>query len=111
MAHDQDQAHRRSLAHRIRHGARVVLTIPVWLYQKIVSPALPPHCIYAPTCSSYTREAIMKHGLLGALAGVLRLLRCVGALYNGGSDPVPERITFSYLFGSYRRFWRGRNDR
>jgi uncharacterized protein len=93
---------------RVRHAVRLILTIPVWLYQKIVSPALPPHCIYSPTCSQYTRQAILRHGLLGALAGLMRLFRCVGGVYTGGDDPVPERITAGYLFGSYRRFWRGR---
>lgn len=109
MTTDGNQDDSRSLLHRLRHAGRIVLTIPVWLYQKIVSPALPPHCIYSPTCSQYTREAIMQHGLLGALAGVMRLFRCVGGVYTGGDDPVPRRITVSYLFGSYRTFWRGRD--
>lgn len=107
MPAEQDQAGPR-FARRILHAARTVLTIPVWLYQKIVSPALPAHCIYAPTCSEYTRQAILRHGLLGALAGLMRLFRCVGGLYTGGDDPVPERLTASYLFGAYRAFWRGR---
>ena len=108
MAHDQDQAGRQSLFHRVRHVARVLISVPVWLYQKVISPALPPHCIYTPTCSEYTRQAIMAHGLLGLLAGILRLFRCVGGLYTGGEDPVPEHVTMHYLFGSYRRFWRRR---
>jgi putative membrane protein insertion efficiency factor len=103
-----DHAERPSTSERILHASRIVLSIPVWLYQKVVSPALPPHCIYAPTCSEYTRQAILKHGLPGALAGLLRLFRCVGGLYTGGEDPVPEQLSASYLFGSYRRFWRGR---
>lgn len=108
MPDAEDQAAGRSLPWRVRHAVRVVLSVPVWLYQRIISPALPPHCIYSPTCSEYTRRAILQHGLVGALAGVFRLFRCVGGLYTGGEDPVPERITASYLFGSYRRFWRGR---
>lgn len=107
MARDQDQADHRSLFHRVRHLARILISVPVWLYQKLISPALPPHCIYTPSCSEYTRRAIMKHGLLGLLAGLFRLFRCVGGLYSGGEDPVPEEITARYLFGSYRRFWQG----
>ncbi|MFW6288638.1 MAG: membrane protein insertion efficiency factor YidD [Spirochaetota bacterium] len=108
MADNQDQAARESLPRRIRHAARIALTIPLWLYQKIVSPAIPPHCIYSPTCSEYTRQAILRHGLPGALAGLMRVFRCIGGLYTGGDDPVPDRITIGYLFGSYRRFWNAR---
>ncbi|MFW5688261.1 MAG: membrane protein insertion efficiency factor YidD [Spirochaetota bacterium] len=111
MARDQDQADHTSPFHRVRHVVRVVMTIPVWLYQRVISPAIPPHCIYTPTCSEYTRHAILAHGFAGALAGLFRLFRCVGGLYTGGEDPVPERITWSYLVGSYRRFWRGRTQR
>lgn len=84
-------------------------TVPVWLYQKIISPGLPPHCIYFPTCSQYMRDAILGHGLLGVIAGLLRILRCAGGLFTGGEDPVPQRLTADYLFGSYRRFRRRRN--
>jgi putative component of membrane protein insertase Oxa1/YidC/SpoIIIJ protein YidD len=51
----------------------------------------------------------MTHGVLkGLLLGTLRLLRCVGGLYTGGLDPVPERVTLRYLFGSYHTFFRFR---
>ncbi len=107
MGCSEDQADKRPLSVRVRHAVRVVAVIPVWLYQKVVSPALPPSCIYVPSCSQYMLEAILRHGALGALAGVLRILRCVGGLYLGGEDPVPERMTIEYLLGSFRRFWRG----
>ncbi|MFP4377758.1 MAG: membrane protein insertion efficiency factor YidD [Spirochaetales bacterium] len=85
---------------------RVLITVPIWVYQKVISPAIPPHCIYTPSCSEYTRRAVLRHGFIGLLAGILRLGRCVGALYDGGDDEVPERLTVSYLFGSYRTRWR-----
>jgi len=54
----------------------------------------------------------MTHGILkGLLLGTFRLLRCVGGLYTGGLDPVPERVTARYLFGSYRTFFRFRRHR
>ncbi len=108
MAPDQDQAAGRSRGHRVRHAVRVLATAPVWLYQHVISPGLPPHCIYNPTCSHYMRDAILKHGLLGALAGLLRVLRCAGGLFTGGEDPVPDRLTAGYLLGSYRHFLRRR---
>ena len=32
------------------------------LYQKALSPLLPPACRYTPTCSEYALDAIKKHG-------------------------------------------------
>ncbi len=91
----------------LRTGFRYIISFPIWLYQKIVSPLIPSRCIYHPSCSAYARDAVVKHGLLGALLALGRVFRCVGGLYTGGDDPVPERFSFSYLFGSYRKFWAG----
>jgi putative membrane protein insertion efficiency factor len=88
---------------------RWILVLPIWLYQKLISPIIPSRCIYSPTCSEYSKHAVLKHGLRGLLLGGARLLRCVGGLYTGGDDPVPDRFSFRYLFGSYRAFWRGKN--
>jgi len=85
----------------------MVLASPIWLYQKLISPLIGARCIYHPSCSAYAREAVLRHGLAGLLLAIGRVLRCVGGLYTGGDDPVPERFTFSYLFGSYRRYWAG----
>ena len=89
---------------------RLVLTGPIWLYQKLLSPLLPSRCIYTPSCSEYSRQAVLKHGLRGFLLGGARLLRCVGGLYRGGEDHVPEQFSFRHLFGGYRKYWRGRDD-
>ncbi len=89
---------------------RLVLTLPIWLYQHLVSPALPSHCIYTPSCSEYTRQAILKHGIRGIFVGVLRIGRCAGSLYSGGEDAVPEKLTARYLFGSYRDRWNRRRE-
>ncbi len=59
------------------------------LYQRYISPALPPSCRYHPTCSQYTYEAVEKYGLVrGGWMGFLRLLRC-HPFAHGGYDPVP----------------------
>jgi len=61
----------------------------VRFYQKFISPCFPPSCRYYPTCSSYTIEAVEKHGAMkGGLMGFLRILRC-NPFFKGGYDPVP----------------------
>ncbi|MCH5147071.1 MAG: membrane protein insertion efficiency factor YidD [Clostridiales bacterium] len=49
-------------------------------------------CLYTPTCSEYTLQAINNRGLiLGILAGFWRILRC-NPLSKGGYNPPPERL-------------------
>ncbi|HEU5087583.1 MAG TPA: membrane protein insertion efficiency factor YidD [Roseiflexaceae bacterium] len=58
-------------------------------YQRFISPLTPPSCIYTPTCSNYTFQAIEKYGALkGVYLGVRRILRC-HPWAQGGYDPVP----------------------
>jgi putative membrane protein insertion efficiency factor len=61
----------------------------VRFYQHHISPLKPPSCIYSPTCSEYTYQAIAKYGFVrGVSMGVERLLRC-HPFSQGGDDPVP----------------------
>ncbi len=58
------------------------------VYQRLISPMLPPSCRYWPTCSQYTLQAVQKHGVLkGGLMGAWRILRC-NPWSKGGVDPV-----------------------
>jgi len=46
-------------------------------YQKNISVFKKPSCVFYPTCSNYTKEAILKYGTLkGVYLGFLRILRC-----------------------------------
>ena len=64
-------------------------------YQKFISPVTGNQCRFYPTCSEYTKQAIIKHGFwLGCLLGFYRILRC-NPLSKGGFDPVPEKFYFS----------------
>ena len=70
----------------------------IWVYQKLLSPLLPKSCIYHPTCSEYSKQAVQKHGpFMGVLLGFKRLLSC-HPLHQGGIDEVPEKVTWQNFF-------------
>lgn len=71
---------------------RKLLIYPILLYKKIISPLFPPSCRYYPTCSTYMIDAIEKHGFVGILMGIARILRC-NPFVKGGYDPVPGNIS------------------
>jgi hypothetical protein len=67
------------------------------IYQKTISfdhswlSCLYPNgfCRFYPTCSEYTKQAILKHGFLkGIFLGISRVLHC-HPFNKGGWDPVP----------------------
>lgn len=57
------------------------------LYQKF-SALTPPTCRFYPTCSQYTKDAIIKYGILkGCMLGIKRILKC-HPFHPGGYDPL-----------------------
>ena len=64
---------------------RAIITI----YQKGISPLLPPRCRYSPTCSEYGLQAIKKYGpWRGGKLTIKRVINCHP--WGGeGHDPVP----------------------
>lgn len=70
---------------------RALLTGPIRIYQRVLSPLLGPRCRFHPSCSSYAIEAIERHGAArGSWLAVRRIARC-HPLNEGGLDPVPEK--------------------
>lgn len=61
------------------------------LYQTFISPFTPATCRYQPTCSHYTKEALLRYGLIKG--GGLALKRIFSCHPWGGKgyDPVPEK--------------------
>jgi putative membrane protein insertion efficiency factor len=66
-----------------------LLVFLVRFYQKTISPLFPPSCIYSPSCSQYTIQAVKKYGVFrGGFYSLRRILRCT-PFHKGGFDPVP----------------------
>ena len=85
-----------------RGMVRLLATIPIRLYQFLISPLFPSHCNYYPSCSEYSRRAVLRHGVLkGTLMGAMRIGRCSARFY-GGDDPVPDTFDFEELRREYR---------
>lgn len=58
-------------------------------YQMTISPLYPHTCRYTPTCSTYSVQALKKHGpLKGGWLALKRILSC-NPWGGHGYDPVP----------------------
>jgi putative membrane protein insertion efficiency factor len=68
---------------------KTILIFAIRLYQKFISPLLPPSCRFYPSCSEYARQALAKFGAMkGSWLATKRLLRC-HPYHEGGFDPLP----------------------
>lgn len=75
---------------------RQIAVLPILLYQKTLSPdhglmsVFFPHgyCKFYPSCSEYSRQAIIKKGLVkGSFLSSWRILRC-NPFNPGGIDKI-----------------------
>ena len=77
-----------SLALGLTRWPRHAVVALIRLYQLMASP-FPSPCRFAPTCSTYTLEAVQRYGALkGGWLGMRRILKC-HPFHAGGYDPVP----------------------
>ena len=61
----------------------------ILIYQKVISPILPSTCRFAPTCSEYGKQVIIKHGpLKGGILAIKRIFKC-HPWGGSGEDLVP----------------------
>ena len=67
---------------------RKLFVLPIILYQRLLSPLLPSSCRFTPTCSEYTKQAIIKYGIIkGTYLGIKRISKC-HPWGKSGYDPV-----------------------
>jgi uncharacterized protein len=75
-------------------SARGLFVLPIRLYRRAISPAMPQRCRYHPSCSAYALQAIRSYGILrGLVLAGWRLLRC-NPWSHGGVDPVEHQRLF-----------------
>jgi putative membrane protein insertion efficiency factor len=68
--------------------------LPVRVYRRVLSPAMPQRCRYHPSCSAYAVEAVRSYGVIrGSVLAGWRLLRC-NPWSHGGYDPVERQRLF-----------------
>ncbi len=59
------------------------------IYQTVLSPILPSTCRYSPTCSEYTKQSLIKFGLIkGGMISLKRIIKC-NPWGGNGYDPIP----------------------
>ncbi len=76
---------------RRRSESRLAISTLVFvikMYQRLISPLLPPACRFDPTCSEYSCQALTHFGLwTGLWKSLSRVCRC-HPFNSGGIDPV-----------------------
>jgi putative membrane protein insertion efficiency factor len=71
---------------------RFVLTLPIKVYQKYISPLFAPRCKYYPSCSTYTELAITEFGIKGLFMGIYRFVRCNPFSHGGVDYPSKQAV-------------------
>ena len=92
---------------RILNIPKYIVVFLIKIYQFLFSTdhafwANPKHfriCTYHPSCSEFTKVAILKHGILkGGIMGTKRIIDC-NPFSKAGYDPVPDKFTLKRYQG------------
>jgi len=84
----------------LARALRELALLPVLVYRRAISPALPSRCKYYPSCSAYAVQAVRELGVVrGPIVAAWRLARC-NPWSHGGVDELADR-----------RLFRGHGDR
>ncbi len=65
-----------------------ILLILLKIYQGMISPFLPNSCRYQPTCSEYTKQALVKYGLIKGLQLSFKRISSCHPWGGSGHDPL-----------------------
>ncbi|WP_156300348.1 membrane protein insertion efficiency factor YidD [Streptobacillus canis] len=66
---------------------RILISL-INFYQRHISRHTPRVCRFYPTCSEYSKQAIMKYGAIkGSYLAIKRILKC-HPFHPGGNDPL-----------------------
>ena len=70
----------------------------LFVYQNVLSKHISAHCLYTPSCSEFSKDAIREYGVLkGAILSVDRINRCnifsAMDLKNHRLDPTTNRYS------------------
>lgn len=98
----------------IRRVFSLPMIAALMIYKIFISPILSffgVKCSHHPSCSTYSKQAITRHGpWYGGWMTLARLLRCQ-PWGTSGVDNVPENITTPPIYAPWRvAMWRGTNS-
>jgi putative membrane protein insertion efficiency factor len=78
----------------VKRWLRELFLVPLHLYRRVISPALPPRCKYYPSCSAYAVQAVRELGVIrGSVVAAWRVVRC-NPWSLGGVDELADRRLF-----------------
>ncbi|MGI9534483.1 MAG: membrane protein insertion efficiency factor YidD [Thermodesulfobacteriota bacterium] len=67
------------------------LILLIKAYKLLISPLLPNSCRFHPSCSIYSKQSLLEHGVLkGIWLSFKRVVKC-HPLCSGGYDPVIKK--------------------